>query len=81
MRVNEVEISGVPDEPPAVKKTLKNKREKKKPSLKKVVNDVPPVSATYEAVYVNKCSASLTITVSENMSPLQFFTLLLNIWK
>lgn len=47
MRVNEVEISGVPDEP-AVKKTLKNKREKKKPSLKKVVNDVPPVSATYD---------------------------------
>lgn len=56
MRVNEVEISGVLDEPPAaVKKALKDKKErKKKPSLKEVVNDVSPVSATYEAVHVDE---------------------------
>lgn len=77
MRVNEVEISKVPDEPPAaVKKALKDKRErKKKPSLKEVVNDVPPVSATYKAVHVDERSASLTVIGSKNMSPLQFFEL------
>lgn len=77
MRVNEVEISEVPNEPSAaVKKVLKDKRKrKKKPSLKKVVNNISPISATYEAVHVDECFASLTVIKSENMSPLQFFEL------
>lgn len=55
MRVNEVEISRVSDEPlAALKKVLKDKKKrKKKPSLEKVGNIVSLVFATYKAVYVN----------------------------
>lgn len=77
MRVNEVKILEVPDEPQAtVKKALKDKREKKKnPSLKEVVNDVIPVFAIYEAIHVAERSANLTLIKSENMSSFQFFEL------
>lgn len=59
-----------------VKKTLKDKKErKKKPSLKKFVNNVPPIFATYKAVYIDKYSISLTIIGSKNILLLQFFEL------
>lgn len=77
MCVNEVEISGVPDEPsPAVQKMLKEKkRGRKKPSLKKVVEDVPPDSAILRAVHIEERNASLPLSGSKNMSPFQFFEL------
>lgn len=59
--------------------------DKKRPSLKEVVNEVPPVSASYEAVHVDERSAILTVIGSENMPPLQFFELyctsVLSIWR
>lgn len=66
MSISEVKISKVPDNLLAmVKKALKDKKKKKKkPSLKKVINNVLPISAIYEAVHVDECSASLTVISS-----------------
>lgn len=77
MYVNEVEISGVPNKPPAVvKKALKDKKErKKKLSLKKVMNNLPPIFAKYKAIYIDKRYANLTVISSKNMLLLQFFYL------
>lgn len=77
MRVNEVEILGVPDDHlPAVQKTLKEKKGgRKKFTLKEVVDDVPPVFAIYQAVHIKERNASLSLSNSENMSLFQFFEL------
>ena len=73
MRVNEFEISGVPDEsPPAVQKTLKEKKGRKKPSLKEMVDDVPPISTT---VYIKERDTSFSLSSSKNMSSFQFLKL------
>ena len=53
MRQNEVEISGVPDEPPPqVKKNLK-KEKKKKPNIEEATRDVPPISSSYQAMHID----------------------------
>lgn len=60
----------------AAKKVLKDKKEKKKkPSLKIVLNNVPPVFAIYKTVYIDQRFTNLIVIGFKNMSPLQFFKL------
>lgn len=72
MCVNKVEILEVPDKPwAAVEKVLKDTKEKKKkPSLKKVVNNMPFIFTTYKAVHINERSISPIIISFKNMSSL-----------
>lgn len=67
----------VPDEPPPMvqNNVEENKKGKKKPSLKEVADDVPPVSTTYEVVHIDERSTSLFLSGSDNMSPFRFFEL------
>lgn len=69
MRVNEVKISKVLNELFAIiKKVLKDKKEKKKKySLKKSINNVLSIFATYEAIYIDKHFASFPIIGFKNM--------------
>lgn len=77
MRVNKVEISKVLNKPPvAMKKALNNKKErKKKPRLKKVVNNIPPISAIYKTIYIDERFVNLIAISFKNMLPIQFFEL------
>ena len=54
----------------AMKKVLK-----KKLSLKKVINNMPPIFAIYKAIYIDKYFAILIIISFKNISLVQFFEL------
>lgn len=57
------------ESPPAVQKTLKEKKGRKKPSLKEMVDDVPPISTT---VYIKERNTSFSLSSSKNMSSFRF---------
>lgn len=75
MCVNKIKISKILDEPlVAVKKALKDKKERKKYlGLKKVRNNIPPISPIYKTISIDECFANFIAIGSKNMSSLQFF--------
>ena len=75
MRQNEVEISGVPDEPPPqVKKNLR-KEKKKKPNIEEATRNVPPISSSYQAMHIDPRGPEIQLDNVEQMSPFDLFSL------
>lgn len=72
MHIKKMEIYQVLDAPQrAIKKVLKNEKERKqKRSLKKVMSNMPSISKINETIYMNKRFTSLIIIGSKNISPL-----------
>ena len=79
MRKNEVEISGVPDEPPSeVKKNLEKKK-KKMPNIEEETRDVPPISSSYQAMHIDPRGPKIQLDNVEQMSPFDLFSLYINL--
>ena len=75
MRQNEVEISGVPDEPPPeVKKNLK-KEKKKKPNIGEATRNVPLISSSYQAMHIDPREPEIQLDNVEQISPFDLFSL------